>query len=360
MKKTGFKFFLSLFSLLLASTQLTYAGLFKLTNINSVGTGVPGGGNLALADLIAEEINKSLPSAESQSDFFDGMSNANTLSAAGITTSYAPVFEKFLLGLNVSAGADLGSKNFTDFKNITKNPEQFKGFGFQAAFVLGISAKSFLKASWLESHPLNIYLSGFSMNRKFDDVTTKYFGAGIGLQYKLISEKNWASKSLKWTGIDLSTGFLYSKLDANSSIKLDDTFVSETGGTPFNVNVNNASALLNVNVRTFSIPLEASTGIRLFYIFKLIGGIGADLSLGNTSGTGSLSPGNTVTALSGGNGISAEGELNLDGSKGPNLINPRFFFGPQIEFGIGSVSITLHKSLRKNAIAVNSGVNFFW
>jgi hypothetical protein len=103
-----------------------------------------------------------------------------------------------------------------------------------------------------------------------------------------------------------------------------------------------------------------SNSLIKFYIFKLIGGIGADLSLGNTSGTGSLSPGNTIKALSGGSGISAEGELNLDGNKGPNLINPRFFFGPQIEFGLGSVSITLHKSLRKNAIAVNSGVNFFW
>ncbi len=315
---------------------------------------------MTLATLVSEEINKKLPSADSQADFFKGMSNANTLSTAGVTTCYAPVYEKFLLGLNVSGGADLGNQSFTDFKKISKNPEQFKGFGFQAAIILGLSAKNFLSASWLESHPLNIYLAGFGMNRNFNEVTAKYFGAGVGIQYKLISEKNWGRRSLKWTGIDLSTGFMYSKLDAAAAIQLDDTFQSETGGTTFDVSVSNASALLNAKVRTFSIPLEASTGVRLFYLLKLIGGIGADLSFGSTSGTGSLSPGNTISALNGGNGISAEGQLSLDGSQGPDLINPRFFFGPQIEFGFGSVSATLHKSLSKNAIALNSGVNLFW
>jgi hypothetical protein len=349
-KLTFILFFISSFS---------YAGLFKLINVAGQGA-VDNTQAKVIADLVSNEINKNLPSANDQSDFFKGMSNANTISAAGMTTSYASVYKNFLLGLNASAGADLGSKNFTDFKNFTQNPEQFKGFGFQAAIILGLNAKNLFNISWLETHPLNIYLSGFGMNRNFKEVTAKYFGAGIGIQYKIISEKSWGAKSLKWTGLDLSSGFIYSKLDAGASISLDDKFTVDSNGTTFDVTVSNAAALLNANVKTFSIPLEISSGVRLLYTLKLVGGVGADISLGSTSGTGSLSPGNSINASKAGNGMNAVGELNLDGSKEPDFINPRFFFGPQVEFGVGSVFATLHKSLNKNTIAVNSGINFFW
>ena len=355
MLKTLKKFIFSL----IFTTSLAQAGLFKLINVTGQGV-VDDTQAQAIATLVSEQVNKNLPSADTQTDFFKGMSNANTISAAGTTTSYAPVYKNFLLGLTVSAGADLGAKKFTDFKNITQNPEQFKGFGFQAAIILGLNANNFFKASWLEAHPLNFYLAGFGLNRSFKEVNAKYFGAGIGLQYKIFNEKNWGSKSFKWTGLDLSTGFMYSKLDVGATIPLDDSFTVESNGTPFDVTVSNASALLNANVKTLSVPLEVSSGVRILYTLKLIAGIGADISLGSTSGNGSLSPGNTISAVNGADGMNAVGELALDGSKGPDFINPRFFLGPQIEFGVGSVFATLHKSLNKNAIAVNSGVNLFW
>lgn len=335
------------------------SGLFKINVLAQ--NGITAGEAQTVANLIAAEVNKKLPSAETQDDYFQGMSNANTISAAGMTTSYASVYKKFLLGLSVSAGADLGSKNFTDFKNIGKNPEQFKGFGAQAAVTLGLSASNFSQATWLESHPLNIYLSGFSAKRSFDKVDAHYLGAALGLQYKIINDKSWGSKSLKWTGLELGSGLIYSKLDIQANIPLNDTFSVDNSGTSLDVSITDASALLNANVKTLSVPIELSTGFRVLYLLKLVGGIGADINFGKTIGTGSLSSGNKITALNGVNGITdATGELNLDGGKNADIVNPRFFLGPQIEFGVGSVFATLHKSLSKNAIAVNSGVNFFW
>jgi hypothetical protein len=341
------------------SIPLSNAGLFKINVIST--NGITADQANAVTSLIADEVNKKLPSADTQEDYFKGMSNANTISAAGMTTSYAPVFKNILVGVSVSAGADLGSKNFTDFKNISKNPEQFRGFGGQAAILLGLSASNFVNSSWIKDHPLNFYLSGFSIQKNLDKVDAKYMGAGLGVQYKLINEKNWGARSLKWTGIELGSGIMYSKLDIAASIPLNDNFSVDNSGTSLDVSITDASALLNANVKTFSIPLELSTGLRIAYLLKIVGGVGADISFGKTLGTGSLSSGNKITAVNAGNGITdATGELDLNGSQSPDIINPRFFFGPHIEFGFGSVFANLQKSLSKNVVAVNGGLNLFW
>lgn len=341
---------------------LASAGLFRLTSFNITG-GPLDGQEVLVQEMIETEVNKNLPSADTEKEYFSGMSTANAMAAAGVTTSYGTVFNKFLVGATVSGGAHLGSKSATDFGDLGDNPEQMRGFGVQAAIIAGINVGGLFgfDKGFIDPSKLRVYLSGFALDRKFGDVNAKYFGMGLAGQYRLIDEKTLGAKSIKWTGVDVGAGILYSTLDVDASINLDKTYSTTVNGETVNATFTNTRALLQADVNTISIPLEASTGLRLFYFLKLIAGFGLDLNFGETKGTGSLAAGSGFTGTTGGGGTMAGvPEFSLNGSDGPDFANIRLFAGPHIEFGVGSIFVNVHKSLLENAVAVNSGVNFFW
>lgn len=348
-------------AILIAVTPLfASAGLFRFSSFDVTGFNAQQDAEIQL--LVENEVNKNLPSADTQDEYFSGMSDANAMSAAGVTTSYGTVFNKFLVGVTASGGAHLGSKSFTDFGDLGKNPEQFRGFGAQAAVIAGINVGNVIgfDNDLFDTKKLKFYLSGFALDKKFGDVNAKYFGLGVNAQYRFFDEIEWIYRTIKWTGLDISTGILYSKLDVDASVNLNKTYTGTYQGQPVSATLTNSRALINANVSTISIPIEASTGIRFFYFLKLIGGLGVDLNFGKTSGTGSLSSGSTVTGDVGGNNIAGTPEFNLNGSAGPDILNARVFAGPHFEFGVGSIFANIHKSLFKNAVAANAGVNFFW
>lgn len=341
--------------ILLISPLFSQAGLFRFSSFAGAGADVQA--------AIEAEVNKNLPSADTEKEYFQGMSTANAMSAAGVTTSYGTVFNKFLVGVTASGGAHLGSKSFTDFSDLGKNPEQLRGFGAQAALVAGINVGGLFgfEEGFIDPNKLRLYLSGFALDKKFGDVNAKYFGAGISAQYRLMDEKSLGANAVKWTGLDLGAGLLYSTLEMDATLNLNKSYTSEVSGQTVVATLSNTSALLSADVSTFSIPLEVSTGLRLFYFFKLIAGAGVDLNFGKTKGSGSLAPGAAMTAtVNGAPGVSGTPEFTLDGSEGPDFANLRVFAGPHFEFGVGSVFVNVHKSLLENAVAVNTGLNFFW
>lgn len=348
---------------LIAITPLfASAGLFRLTSFNITG-GPLDGQEVAVQEIIETEVNKNLPSADTEKEYFSGMSTANAMAAAGVTTSYGTVFNKFLVGATASGGAHLGSKSASDFGDLGDNPEQMRGFGVQAAIIAGINVGGIFgfEKGFIDPSKLRLYLSGFALDKKFGDVNAKYFGMGLAGQYRLIDEKSLGANSVKWTGVDVGAGLLYSTLDVDASINLDKTYSTTVSGQTVDATLTNTRAILQADVSTVSIPLEVSTGIRLLYFFKLIAGAGLDLNFGKTKGTGSLSSGSSFTGTTGGGGtMSGTPNFTLNGSDGPDFANIRLFAGPHIEFGIGSIFVNVHKSLLQNAIAVNSGVNFFW
>ena len=217
---------------------------------------------------------------------------------------------------------------------------------------------------WFDAKRLNAYVSGFALNRKFNEVDAKYMGVGIGGQYRLFEAQNWLGRSVKWTGLEVGAGILYTKLQANANVSLNGNYKANSNGTDYNVTVAGTNALFNANVKTFTVPLEVSTGLRLFYVLKLVGGLGVDLNFGKTEGEGHLaSATGTVSADDGfppNPDFTANPDFSVSGSEGPSLLNARVFIGPHIEFGVGSVFVNIQKSLFQKTIALNTGLNLFW
>jgi hypothetical protein len=334
------------------------AGLFTIT----CNEPCPLGGQ-EVFNLIADEVNKNLPSASSRQEYLDGMSTANAMSAAGVATSYGTVFNRFLIGVTASGGAHLGTKSWSDFNGLTKNPEQFRGFGLQAAVVLGANFGRLIGSEGggaFDPTKLNIYLTGFKVDKKFGDINAAYTGFGAGAQYRLIDPKSW-TRLVKWTGLDVGAGLLYSKLKVDALINLDKTYSTTYQGNPATA-AYTGNALLNADVSTMAIPLELSSGIRFLGFLKFIGGLGVDLNLGNTEAKSSLNNSSISANYDAGGPQTANGtaEFDVNGDSAPKFANLRVFAGPHIEFGVGSIFMNLHKSLLENAIAVNAGLNFFW
>ena len=342
------------------------AGLFKLTNEMCTGLLATPGQCAAAKAAIEDEINKKLPSADTQDEYFKGMSNANAISAAGITTSYGTVFKHFLVGVTATAAADIGQKSYTDISGLTKNPEQYRGFGVQLAAIIGANIGNVFhmhEGEYFNPKLLDVYLSGFALNKTFSKIDAKYFGVGAGAQYKIFAPKNLGSRLVRWTGLDLGAGLLYTKLNLNASVDLAGNYPVDYAGTTYNVNVPAQTAAPFVaRVKTFTVPLEASTGIRFLYFLKFVAGLGVDLNFGKTEGEGTLvnPSGQPVTGSGTGGTISATPNFNIDGSQGPSLVTARIFAGPHLEFGVGSIFINVQKGIFQRTLAVNSGLNFFW
>jgi hypothetical protein len=350
-------------ALLLASLPFfASAGLFKLTYT---------GGNLTanqarpILDQMEEEVNKNLPSADSKDEYFKGMTTASEMAAAGVTSSYGTVFKRFLVGVSASGGAHLGSKSWSDFSDLGKNPEQFRGFGVQAALIAGANVGRLLGSQpggRIDLNRLKVYLSGFALNKKIGDVTADYFGLGLASQYRVFEETNWLGRSLKWTGLDIGFGILYSRLDMDATVNLNKAYSVQNGGNTY-TGTFAGSALFNAKVSTLVMPIEVSTGLRIAYFLKLIAGLGVDVNLGKTTGYGTLSSNSLDVEQTGGGGgpeITSTAAMDVNGSSAGDILNVRIFAGPHIEFGIGSIFVNVNKSLLENAISANTGVNFFW
>ena len=336
------------------------AGLFQITCTNGTGLGVCAVEGQNIMNQIADEVNKKLPSADTKDQYLQGMSTAAAMSAAGVTTSYGTVFNHFLIGLTASGAADLGNRNFTDFSGLTKNPEQFRGFGLQAAIVAGVNLGNLIgsEGGVFDLSRLDLYASGFALNHKFGKVNADYLGFGFGGQYKLLRGTKW-TPLIRWTGLDVGANILYSKLKIDADVPLDNTYTTTNTGVTYTTNYS-GSANFKADIGTIALPIDVSTGIRFFYFLKVVGGVGLDFNLGNLKASGDISN-TTVSASDGGaNTVNGDATFDINGTSIPKLVNARVFLGPNFEFGIGSFFVTLQKSLLENAIAVNSGLNFFW
>jgi len=135
-----------------------------------------------------------------------------------------------LVGLTANGAVDLGNRSVADIGS--NNAEQYRGFGFQAAVVVGTNLGNLLNMDGgiINLRKLNVYLSGFGINKSFAHIDAKYFGVGAGAQYQIMRGANLAGKGVKWTGIEVGSGLLYTRLYVHGNIPLNKTYTATVGG----------------------------------------------------------------------------------------------------------------------------------
>jgi len=119
------------------------------------------------------------------------------------------------------------------------------------------------------------------------DFTT--FTIGLTFNYQLVPTLG-IDDIIKWRGVNIGSGFIFQTTKLDISIPLDqiDAPIGSGGGQlaggPLDnlTLVINPTALFNININTFTIPIEVMSSIKLFFL-NIPFGIGFDIGFGKSA-----------------------------------------------------------------------------
>ena len=306
----------------------------------------------AAYQLMEDDLNSSLPNADA-SNYLIGMANASVLSMKASGSDYANDIDLFVFKVSAGLGADIGDSSLSDFKGNT-----VRGVGISPSLMVGLNPGALFDLpewEYFDMNKIKVFVNFFSLDigaLAGSEIDGKASNFGIHFRYKLIDPIAWApGKLLHWTGVDIHTGFDYSSLTISTSQTTTDSFTS--GAATANMS---GTVKAGAEISTFTIPIEASTGIQLGYILSLYGGLGLDMSFGSAKSIATVDATFSTTGLA----STADGDLDLGQEGKPTAVAPRMFFGAQFNISILKLGIQLDKSLSDAAYGVNFGLGVTW
>jgi hypothetical protein len=333
-----------------ASSSIALAQIYKVTPVTR-GGGFPDQATFeAFLQSFEDQINSNLPSVET-GEYTKGMANASAMATTGTSNVYGSKFSKGLFGVSGSLGVDLGEGNsISDF-----DTKKVAGFGAQASAVLGFNPAVISDSPWgpIDPSKLRFYLSFLKMDREFQDADISFTNFGIVGQYRIIDERSLGMSALRWNGVDVTTGFRIAKMKGSFTQTITESFEDpDVPGVTANLS---GPALIGADVNIFSIPVEASTSVRVAYFLNFIGGAGLDFNFGSSESIANFNSDIVFT-----DGSDATGELDLGTKAKPTMLNARVFAGLGLDVAIGTLNFVLGKSLTAAAWNLNAGLNVFW
>ena len=277
----------------------------------------------ALEDAITNELKDFDPAPKK---FMKGFADASVFASHGATQRAYGDYKKFAITAGAMVGARLPSsigsivndiKDFGD-KLEKENGDMALGVNAQAALQFGLNS-SFL----VDGLYLGLRL-GYVNITSYDDISIKIFHIGPVAHYRLL--KGIDIGVFKWRGITVGSGFLYQNTTLNASYLLDDAVSAGV------FVANNPKLTFDMDITTYTIPLELNTSIQLLWFLNLDAGVGMDVAFGSNTTTMGIK--SDVYA----SGTRLPGKLSIKGggSEAPTIINPKvmanlgFKFGPVI------------------------------
>ena len=304
-----------------------------------------------LVDQVETEVNAELPNTD-RGEFFGSMANASQM--AGKDLGYDPVNPIQNLSVNVGAGAaiDLNKKNFNDIKDANGDVDynNAPGVGVQGAVTLGLRPfflpeKKFVKEKW------DLFLHFFRYSYEKTDYDAKTTAAGFHGRYRLHPGKEWARWSLlDWTPVYVGFGMEYSNLSGS----FRDTFSESVNDSGISGTFN-AVGTINVDVTTYSFPLQISTGIRFLHFFHLYGGLGVDFTTGKATGSASLSN-SSISLTDGVDTATGTASLDIGTSGKPEFFTSRAMAGFQLHLWKLKIFVQGQKTFGRNLYGAQLGL----
>lgn len=191
-----------------------------------------------------------------------------------------------------------------------------------------------------------------------DGVSFSALSVGVGANYQILQSRQLPLGFIRWRGVSLASGLMFQRNETDISVSINDqaltqelyagTFVNETDPTDNNLGEfyteNDTDRELiatllvepSVNVAaestTYTIPLEATTGLRLLWLLDVNVGAGVDLVFGNSEVVFGADAALKVDAESG-----EYVESTSPGSVGFGVTNTESpqFFRPRVTGGVG-------------------------
>ena len=155
-------------------------------------------------------------------------------------------------------------------------------------------------------------------------LTGHLLSAGGHVQYKALPQV--VRGQFRWTGLDVTTGLEYARWEIALSSTLD-TNISVTGTNDHATVDMMSTGTLTVLAETTAVPVEVTTGIRLFNVLGLYAGGGFTLTGGTSTVTAML---DSLLTINADNLPIGTATISASGSDGPSTATVHALAGLQI------------------------------
>jgi hypothetical protein len=239
----------------------------------------------AINDFIAE-INKDIEDINYKPEkLIKSFANASVFASHAATQRAVGDYKRFFISVGPMVGLQAPSgfkgiidelKNISDMGDLLGDDGDIAlGGNLQGAFQFSLNS-SFL----IDGLYLGLRLGYLNLSDIIPNVNFKIFHIGPVAHYRLVDGINIGI--LKWRGITANTGLLFQKTNLNINYEVD---FNESSSF---ISIDKPSLVFDMDISTFTIPLEVNTGIQLLWFLNINAGIGTDISFGRNDTSLSL------------------------------------------------------------------------
>lgn len=203
--------------------------------------------------------------------------DATSFSARGIGVDYASSPTGFVAGIavNVAAAGD---------QELRADERPTAGLAANIAVMLGLNLSEWKLPRW------TIYANGFYRDAELERLDGTILSAGAHVQYTIIPApaNGGTGTFVRWIGLAATSGLELTRwrLGAGSDT-LSTDFAVGNGNNTARVDVDSAGQL-DLRSQAITVPIEATTGLRVMWLATLYAGVGIDFTLGNSDLTANM------------------------------------------------------------------------
>lgn len=247
-------------------------------------------------------------------DLTRGFANANTYASGAATMRGYQGYDLFSLavGSMVTVQApNAEPKFYEDLQDELDSGDLYAGVGANPVVVqVGLNL-GFIVPDLYVSFRFGKLSVGIDRDDYKVDYDSKLFG--VLLNYQIFSGKSILSRALLWRGISFESGFIYSKNRVTYFEDLDK--ITVTSGTT--IAEVDPSVDFKLDIKSYIVPVELYTAMRLLYFLNFGVGIGFDYVTSSSTELSVRSAGSAVVTQLSGVPTNVPGSVTVDaGTKG--------------------------------------------
>lgn len=234
-----------------------------------------------LASRIQTRINEAYDT-NNIDGFLRSFTDATAFSMRGLGVDYVSMPKNLILGVGVNF-AIAASGDF----NAEERPTA--GLAPNIGFMAGLNLSEYGSPRW------TLFGNGFYRNGSTKSLRGGIFSAGLHAQYRLVlpQEDAGAATVLRWTGIDITSGFELTRWSLGVDDDIQTNFAVD-GSSGSAMLVLDSTGTFDVRSTAMTIPVEVTTGMRIALLVSLYVGAGVDFTASTGKLTTSLN-GNILT-----------------------------------------------------------------
>lgn len=224
-----------------------------------------------LAALVKARVDDAYSTANI-GDFLEAFTDATSFSARGIGVDYASAPRGLIAGL----AANLA---FAGDENVRSDDRPTAGLAANLAVMVGMNLGEWKLPRW------TVFANGFYRNAATERLDGNITSAGAHVQYTVIppAASDGTGTFLRWIGVSATTGIEFTrwKLGTGDDV-LSTDFTVGSGGNETSL-ILDSSGRLDLTSTAVTIPLEATTGMRIALLATLYVGVGLDVTIGRST-----------------------------------------------------------------------------